>query len=349
MHRDHLFRRGRQAQRSELATEFLHRRDYLLDRCRALQPDRHRLGMTGQYRGACTSRADPDRQFHDRALAHAPENLARFDHHALFFTRNVRNDVLDDIERGQVAPGARYPLHRGDDGRLDAKALIERLERHCQARRGAVRQRRDIALPSAPALLLVDDRHVIEIDARDHEWHVGLHTIGSRGADGRDMLGVQRLEFARRFGFDRREDDANAVQTHRLGVLHLEREGGARWLAAVNVPAAHAAFRVGDRFLETLARRSPGGRECDDFEIRMAIERGQHLLACDAGGSDHCYWNLHRIKFRPRISPNRWTHPFAISLVRRTALRAYRRDLSASRLSPPPDGFDRAVGATTGA
>jgi hypothetical protein len=56
----------------------------------------------------------------------------------------------------------------------------------------------------------------------------------------------------------------------------------------------------------------------------MAVERGQHLLTGDAGGSHYCNWNLHRIKFRPLM------RPFGSSIVRRFASRAYRRHVAAS-------------------
>ena len=73
-----------------------------------------------------------------------------------------------------------------------------------------------------------------------------------------------------------------------------------------------AAIRVCYGLLKTLARRTFGGRQGGDLEVRMAVERRQYLLACDAGGSNHCNWNHHRCNFL--LAPR----PFEIHVSRHT-------------------------------
>src|SRR5216683_1871963 len=134
---------------------------------------------------------------------------------------------------------------------------------------------------------------MVEVDAGDHEGHVGIHPIRPRGADRWDVPCVEGLEFARRLGFDRREDEADTVEAHRLGVLDFELERRGRRFAAIDVPSTHPTIRVDDRFFECLASRALGRGERSDFEIRMVLEGGQHLLTRDTGGAYDCDWNLH--------------------------------------------------------
>src|SRR5713226_4809851 len=134
--------------------------------------------MACEHRCARAGSAYLDWKFGDAPLGDAAKNFARLDRNAFFLARNIRDDVLDDIERGQVAAGARDSLHRGDDRRVDAETVVERLERYGQPGRGAVGERRDIALPSAPPPLLGDDRDMVEVDAGDHEGTSGSIRYG---------------------------------------------------------------------------------------------------------------------------------------------------------------------------
>src|SRR6516162_2427946 len=119
--------------------------------------------MAGKDRRARAGRTYLDWQFGDTAFRDASQDLGRFDHHSLFLTRNIRDDILDNIKRGHVAARTRDTLHRSNDHRIDAERPIERLQRDRKTDRRAVGQRRDIALPAAPAALLVDEHEVVEI------------------------------------------------------------------------------------------------------------------------------------------------------------------------------------------
>ena len=126
------------------------------------------------------------------------------------------------------------------------------------------------------------------------------------------MLRVERLEFASGFGFDRGEDQLGAIEAHTLGVLDFQFERGGGRSATLGVPSPHPAIRIGDRILEVASGRSFRGGERGDFEIRMAIESGEHLLPGDPGGPYHCDWNLHVclrtwsiIAYRRRMRPSR--------------------------------------------
>src|SRR5713101_4938099 len=116
MHGDHMLRRGRQAKRSEIAAEAFERRNYVIERGRPLKSHRHGFGMACEHRCARAGSAHLDWKFGDAPLGDASKDFARLDRDALFLARNIRDDVLDDIERGQVPAGARDSLHRCDDG-----------------------------------------------------------------------------------------------------------------------------------------------------------------------------------------------------------------------------------------
>src|SRR5216683_6395535 len=116
MYGDHMLRRGRQAKRSEVAAETFEGSDYIVERGRLLESHRHGFGMACEHRCARAGSAHLYWKFGDAPLGDASKDFARLDRNAFFLARNIRDDVLDDIERGQVAAGARDSLHRCDDG-----------------------------------------------------------------------------------------------------------------------------------------------------------------------------------------------------------------------------------------
>src|SRR5690242_13161145 len=176
--------------------------------------------MPSKDRRAGAGSTDFDWEFGDAAFDRPSQNLARFDHHAFFLARNIGDDILDNIERGKVAARPRDALHRRNHYRFGAEGLIQRLQRDCKTDRCAVGQRGDIAIPAAPAALFADNPEMVEINAWYNQRNVRLHTMGPRSTDCRYMTGIERLQFARRFRLNRSKYQPDALQAHRLRVLH---------------------------------------------------------------------------------------------------------------------------------
>ena len=63
---------------------------------------------------------------------------------------------------------------------------------------------------------------------------------------------------------------------------------------AGDVPSALAAFGISYRLLEAASGRAFRGGQRGNFEERVTVEGGQHLLAGNPGGSDNCNWYFHR-------------------------------------------------------
>ena len=113
------------------------------------------------------------------------------------------------------------------------------------------------------------------------------------GADGRNQGGVNRLELARGFGFDRGKHHTDPAQPQRFRVLHFESQRFGRRLATADVPSPHAALRVGYSLGKGLTSRALGGGQRRNLEVRMSVEGGQHLLSGNSGGANDCSFDLH--------------------------------------------------------
>src|SRR5439155_246412 len=91
--------------------------------------DRDRVAL--EHGCARAGGADRCRVGSDPSLTEPPENLRRLGCHLLLLLRNVRDQVVDDVERDDArrAAGARQALHRRHEHPLQAEAVEQRLER----------------------------------------------------------------------------------------------------------------------------------------------------------------------------------------------------------------------------
>src|SRR5580700_3018964 len=102
MHRDHVARRGRQAEPGEVGAEALEGGYDFIGGGGFPQRHAYRLGVSGNHTGTGAGRAYFNRWLDDRAFADTSQDLAGFDLDAFFLARNIGDDVLDDVERRQV-------------------------------------------------------------------------------------------------------------------------------------------------------------------------------------------------------------------------------------------------------
>ncbi len=96
-------------------------------------------------RGAGARGADRERGGDDAVLAEPAEDLAGLAGDLLLLARDVRDDVVEHVEREHARrpARARHALHGGHQDPLHAEAIEQGPERHHQPHRRAVRQGRD--------------------------------------------------------------------------------------------------------------------------------------------------------------------------------------------------------------
>ncbi len=83
------------------------------------------------------------------------ENLARFGFNFFFLVRDVRNDIVDDVEAGNPrVSGTRERLHRDDVNLLDSKSRLQRRQRQDQRHRRTIGIRNDVPVLVILILLL---------------------------------------------------------------------------------------------------------------------------------------------------------------------------------------------------
>ena len=197
------------------------------------------------------------------------EDLAGLPRDLLLLAGDVRDDVVDDVERDHAgrAAGARDALHRRHEDALDAEAVEERLQRDDQAHRRAVRERRDEALPAAASALDVDRSGVAQVHARHQDRHVGLVAERRGGADHRRApRSAARARARRRSTAEKTmsmpaRSSPSPFSTGRASTS----AGGSSWHHQRRAPVFGVAERLGVR----LAGRALRGGERDDLEPRM--------------------------------------------------------------------------------
>ena len=107
------------------------------------------------------------------------EHLERLDHHLFFFLTDVRDHIVQRVERGNAGvPRAREGLHGGHHDPFQAESIIEWLERHSQAHGGAVGVGDDESIVPAPDPSLVcQHRQVVSVHLRDEQGHIRVHAV----------------------------------------------------------------------------------------------------------------------------------------------------------------------------
>src|SRR5438128_391906 len=115
--------------------------------------------MALDHRDAGARRAHVGGMRLDAALAEPAEDLPRLRRDLLLLLRDVRDHVVDDVEREHArrAAGAGQSLQRRHEHTLDAERVLERLQRDHEPDGRAVRLWNDEALPAAATSLLLDE------------------------------------------------------------------------------------------------------------------------------------------------------------------------------------------------
>src|SRR5207248_2407845 len=215
------------------------------------------------------------------------QDLLRLALDLLLLARDEGDDVVDDVE-GQdpaLAARARDRLKRGHHHGAHAEGVVQRLERDGQAGGRAVGDGRDEAAPAARAALVVESLGVRIVDAGDQDWDIGLIAKGGGSADDRHPFRKARLpDFRDLFG-DGAEDQVERLCEELLIVQAWQREERAVG-AALGEPPTGTGW-VAQRVAERFSRRALGGADRGHTEPWVPLERGQHLLPREAGGSEH--------------------------------------------------------------
>lgn len=162
---------------------------------------------------------------------------------------------------------------------------MEGLEGDDQTGRRAVRDRRDVAAPTAPLALQIEKPRVVPVHSRNQDRHVVIVAERRSGADDGSLARVAGLELSRHVGLDGREDQVDAVRFERGAVFDLEIEQGGRRLHLAP-PAPRARLGVAQRLAIALAGGALRAHQPRDVEPRMTGERRHELLPGDAGGTD---------------------------------------------------------------
>ena len=167
----------------------------------------------------------------------------------------------------RLAAGAGDRLIGRDDDALDAREIVQRLQRHHHL------DGRAIGIGDDAALLELPDR--LRIDLGHHERHVLVHAEvrGVVDDDGARLGGARRVH-GRDLGARREQRDVDAAKVEFVEVLDLE-----------------------DRILaerHLAAGRALGGHGMDLGGGKGTLgEDAQHLASDRAGGADHRYFVRH--------------------------------------------------------
>lgn len=108
------------------------------------------------------------------------EDLGRLPLDLLLLAADVRDDVVDDVHRGDTrVASSRNGLERGGDALVDgSEGLLESLERDDESGRRAVGVGDDEALVERQRLLLVrDDVDVVRVNGRDDEGNERVTSV----------------------------------------------------------------------------------------------------------------------------------------------------------------------------
>ncbi len=248
-HDEWSLRRAWQAARHLRPAEVAQRGDDVLHRCRVLETDRQAHRMPIEDGNAVGVRAEHDVGVHTATIHHTPQHLAQLLRELLLLARDVGHDVVQNIERGHAGiPRAGDRLHRRHKDLANAKRRVQRLERQRHARDRAVRTGDDEAGPAAPGALRFDKCHVIGVDLRDEQRHVGHGAVRrSIRADGVPRSRELRLDLVRHIRWQRRKDQLRGQI--RLQRLHHHLVHNGRWIAGnhpladIGVPFSRAPLR----------------------------------------------------------------------------------------------------------
>ena len=179
-------------------------------------------------------------------------------------------------------------MHRRHDHTADAERL-QRRERHRQHYRGTVWIRYDLALPSALALLLLNQAQMISVDLRHQQRHVLLHAMIARVRD-YDVSGggESPLDLSGHGSVHGRKNEPRTAV--RLRLRHNDLAHARRHHAA---QPPRRGFPIG------LARRTVARPQPREIEPRMAAQKVHKLLAHHSRGAEdtnrdsfiHCRFN----------------------------------------------------------
>src|SRR5207302_4948187 len=146
---------------------------------------------------------------------------------------------------------------------------------------------RDEAAPAALAALVVDGLGMRVVDPRDQDGDVRLIAKRRRRTDDRHPLGKARLpDFRHLFRYGA-EDQVERLREELLIVEAREREHRGVG-TALGEPAAGTA-RLAEGIAEGFSGGTLGGADRGDGEPGVQLERGEYLLAGEAGGSQYAY------------------------------------------------------------
>jgi hypothetical protein len=179
---DRLLGRGRTCELLWLAGVRLENLDDLLRRRRRSpgKADGNSLGVAVEDRYAVAVSRDLERRVRmevERILSRlheAAEDLGRLPLDLLLFARDIRNDVVEDVERWHAGiASSRDSLHRSDEDALErTKGKFEGLERDDYCRRRAVCVRDDVSLLQRRLLLKLlvpNDVEMVRVYKRNDE------------------------------------------------------------------------------------------------------------------------------------------------------------------------------------
>src|SRR5271165_1351314 len=248
----------------------------------------NRLGVAVFDRNPIAVRRHAECGLLDMIAIQSSEELTRLLFHLLFLFGDIRDDVAQDVERGDARISCSTDrLHRGHENRLDAKFLMKRRERHHQSDGRAVRIGNNEATRLLAPALLFDEREMAGVHLRNNERNVFVHAKGAGVAyDGATGGGKLRLKFTRNAGVQRGKDHARRALRRGARHLHFAHPPRNRRLQ----PPSHC-----------VAVSLPGGavrsRQPCHFEPRMGFEHLDEALADNSGSaknSDGNFLLLHR-------------------------------------------------------
>src|SRR5687768_1913488 len=128
--------------------------------------------------------ADGHRREIDAACTETAEYLRRLAFDLLLFTADVRQHVVENIQRRNAGiTSARKRLQRCRHRRFNAKRHVQRRKRESEHDRRAVWIRNDESAARVFAPLALEQAEVLVIHFGNQQWHVLIHAKRRRVAD----------------------------------------------------------------------------------------------------------------------------------------------------------------------